>query len=62
MLNDKSTPTPSTNTSNRDKRIFGICNGFDCSNSSKTKIVVSCGKFGTISLDLCENCAKLFME
>lgn len=59
MLNDNPTPTPSKNTPNRDKR---ICNGFGCSNSSKSKIVVNCGNYGNISLDLCENCLELFKK
>ena len=37
-----------------------ICNGLGCYNDATEKISLNAGKFGTISLDLCNNCIKLF--
>ncbi|WP_148687061.1 hypothetical protein [Candidatus Nitrosocosmicus hydrocola] len=62
MFKENSSTSPSKNTSNKDKRILGMCNGFGCINFSKLNILVSCGRFGIISLDVCENCAKLFKK
>jgi phosphoribosylformylglycinamidine (FGAM) synthase-like amidotransferase family enzyme len=62
MFNSNSTLTPSKNISNKDKRILGICNGFECHNKPISKIKVDCGRFGVITLSLCENCAKLFIK
>ena len=39
-----------------------ICNAFGCSNYATEKINVSAGKFGTISLNLCNNCITLFKK
>lgn len=39
-----------------------ICNGFNCSNIATEKISVSAGIFGTISLNLCNNCVNMFKE
>ena len=38
-----------------------ICNCFGCSNNATEKINVSAGTFGTISLDLCNNCVRKFV-
>jgi hypothetical protein len=42
--------------------IKDICNAFGCSNSATEKINVSAGTFGTISLDLCNNCVAKFVQ
>jgi hypothetical protein len=39
-----------------------ICNAFGCSSNATQKISVSAGTFGTISLNLCNNCIGLFKE
>lgn len=39
-----------------------ICNAFDCSETATQKVNVSGGKFGTITLDLCESCVELFQK
>jgi hypothetical protein len=39
-----------------------ICNAFGCSKNATEKISVSAGTFGTISLDLCNNCVKKFQN
>ena len=39
-----------------------ICNAFGCSQDATEKINVSAGKFGTISLSLCNNCITLFKK
>jgi hypothetical protein len=37
-----------------------ICDGLGCSNSSVKKINVGAGTFGSITLNLCSKCVKLF--
>jgi len=39
-----------------------ICNAFGCYKNATEKINVSAGTFGTISLNLCNNCIGLFKE
>jgi len=39
-----------------------LCNAFDCCNEAVHKLDVTAGKYGTIQLDLCENCIKLFQK
>jgi hypothetical protein len=37
-----------------------ICNAFGCSEKATEKINLSAGKFGEISLNLCDKCIKKF--
>jgi hypothetical protein len=39
-----------------------ICHGFGCQEKAIAKIDVSAGKYGTITLDLCDSCMKLFQK
>ena len=39
-----------------------ICNALGCSQHASKKIIVDVGKFGTISLSLCENCVGKFVN
>jgi len=38
------------------------CNAFNCSKNATKKINVSVGSFGAISLDLCNNCVRKFVQ
>lgn len=39
-----------------------ICHAFGCFQQASKKIIVDVGKFGTISLSLCENCLGKFVN
>jgi hypothetical protein len=39
-----------------------ICNAFGCSNKSTEKIDVSVGKYGTITLEVCQFCINKFQN
>lgn len=39
-----------------------ICNALGCSQYAIKKIIVDVGKFGSISLSLCENCVGKFVN
>jgi hypothetical protein len=39
-----------------------ICHAFGCSQHASKKINVDVGRFGTISLSLCENCSGKFVN
>jgi len=39
-----------------------ICYALGCSQQAIKKIIVDVGKFGTISLSLCENCIDKFVN
>jgi hypothetical protein len=39
-----------------------VCEAIDCLSFATQEIKVSAGKFGTISLNLCNNCVNLFKE
>lgn len=39
-----------------------ICESFDCSNEATVEISIDAGKFGVITLNLCDNCIVKFKE
>ena len=39
-----------------------ICHALGCSQHARKKIIVDVGRFGTISLSLCENCIGKFVN
>jgi hypothetical protein len=39
-----------------------ICNAFGCCKNATEKINVSAGTFGIISLDLCNDCVRKFVQ
>lgn len=39
-----------------------ICHALGCSKHANKKIIVDVGKFGNISLSLCENCVGKFVN
>jgi hypothetical protein len=49
------------NSHSRSNTINFICDGYNCENYASNKIDVNAGTFGTISLDLCNNCVKKFV-
>jgi hypothetical protein len=51
-------------TINQDNRLSHdkFCYAFGCSNEASEKINVSAGTFGTITLNLCTKCVKIFQE
>lgn len=43
-------------------RNISICDGFGCNKKFTSKIIVNAGKFGCITLQLCDSCSDKFSD